>query len=315
MDTDLILFVSEETVWSYYKHEFDLSYQGKKILVWVGPSGEKIKDFFHFQSCIEFFLEKGIHRKAHLVAIGGGALSDFAGFVASTLLRGISWSVIPTTLLSMVDAAIGGKVAINTLAGKNLLGAFHLPLNLWLNLEFLKTLPLEEHQCGKGEILKYAFLDKEIFMTLKGKGDLSTLVPLCIKYKRELVEEDLKENGRRMFLNFGHTFGHAFEKIFMIGHGEAVILGIEFILVNFIKNEKLLKIFQELKETLGIPKNYQLSYYWPKIDKVAFLSYIFKDKKIKNLETMRLILLKDIGNPFVCEVTQTEISKQVMGFE
>lgn len=121
LKSDNILMVVDERIWSVYKEKLPLEryLENKKISTWVAPRGEEAKRIPEYEKCIEYFLENGVHRNAHLIAIGGGALSDMAGLVASTILRGIDWSIIPTTLLSMVDAAIGGKVAVNSRFGKN----------------------------------------------------------------------------------------------------------------------------------------------------------------------------------------------------
>ncbi|MEE2743098.1 MAG: 3-dehydroquinate synthase, partial [Bdellovibrionota bacterium] len=155
LPTDGIIFLADEEVWRIYGDLFNNLEEklGKKIIFLSLPQGEKVKNWDVFQSTIEKILNLGIHRNYHLIAFGGGALSDLAGFVASVLLRGISWSVIPTTLLSMVDASIGGKTAINSSLGKNLIGAFHNPDHIWLNPFFLESLPLKEKLNGFGEII------------------------------------------------------------------------------------------------------------------------------------------------------------------
>jgi 3-dehydroquinate synthetase len=140
LQTDTVLVIADHHVWTMYSKDILLEQiENKKVIFWKAADGEKVKNINDFQNAVEFFLDKGIHRKAHMVVIGGGATSDFGGFVASTILRGIQWSVIPTTLLSMVDASIGGKVAINSKLGKNLIGAFHLPSNVWICPKFIET--------------------------------------------------------------------------------------------------------------------------------------------------------------------------------
>ena len=132
--TDQILLVVDSRVWQHYQKALE-SYQpkNKTIILYKSLEGESTKTIEEYERGVEFFLEKGVHRKAHLLAIGGGATSDYAGFIAASLNRGIEWSVVPTTLLSMVDAAIGGKTGVNSKHGKNLIGAFHMPKNVWIN--------------------------------------------------------------------------------------------------------------------------------------------------------------------------------------
>ena len=240
IDTDLLLFVVDGKVWEKYGSHFDFKrdFPNKKVHLWKNPEGERTKLHSEYISCTDFFLEKGVHRHAHLIAVGGGATSDFAGFVAATLLRGISWSIIPTTILAMVDASLGGKVSINTKAGKNLLGAFHLPEKVWADLNFLKTLSPNEVRSGKGEILKYAYLDKGIYdAVMSSNGDLREIIPQCAEYKLKVTVSDFRERGQRKLLNLGHTFGHGLERIYNLPHGEAVMWGVVLICYLFHKEQ------------------------------------------------------------------------------
>ena len=224
LQTDTVLIIADHLVWSLYSKDIVLEkIENKKVLFWKASDGEKVKNITDFQNAIEFFLEKGIHRNAHMIVIGGGATSDFGGFVAATILRGIHWSIIPTTLLSMVDASIGGKVAINSKSGKNLLGAFHLPDHVWICPKFLETLPEVEKYSGMGEVLKYCFLDYKIYDLVISKTDMAQIIDECAKFKEKLTKEDLKEVGVRKTLNLGHTFGHAIEYIYNMPHGESVM--------------------------------------------------------------------------------------------
>ncbi len=231
-ETDTILLVVDQKVQKLYGKKIKI--KGKRVFTWITPQGEKSKSLDQYGKCLEYFLSQGIHRKAHLVAIGGGVTSDLAGFVASTLLRGISWSVVPTTLLAMVDASIGGKTGINSLSAKNQIGTFHFPENIWLDFQFLKTLPEEELVSGKGEILKYSFLSKEIGNFVDKKGFQLDLIEACAELKLKLVNEDPYETkGKRIVLNLGHSFGHAFESLWKLPHGIAVACGIGEILRLF----------------------------------------------------------------------------------
>ena len=219
LKTDGIIFLVDEFVWELYQDQLPLDIISqttkKRILLKTLPRGEKAKSFEVFERTCEELLEQGIHRNFHIIACGGGATSDISGFIAASLLRGLSWSVLPTTLLSMVDASIGGKTGINSRFGKNLIGAFHMPDHVWLNPLFLETLPQVESLNGYGEVLKYSFLDKEIQeVLLNSKSKIGEIIQLCANYKNKLVAEDFKEKGPRKYLNLGHTFGHAFEKMY-----------------------------------------------------------------------------------------------------
>jgi 3-dehydroquinate synthetase len=306
--TDTILIITDLDVWSLYHKELDLE-QGlkdKRVIVWKAPKGEKVKDFSEYQSCLEFFLAKGIHRNSHVIAFGGGATSDFAGFVASTLLRGIAWSIIPTTLLSMIDASIGGKVAINTGEGKNLVGSFHLPTNVWINSKFLKTLPDEEVKSGYGELMKYAFLNKDVHNEIsKDDFKISKAIELCSQYKLVLTEEDFKETGNRKILNLGHSFGHVLERYYHLCHGEAVMWGMV-LLFKILGRNDLLEEIQALKIKLS----------WTEVEPPwkhrhfpfeDIMENLRRDKKSSNKDSIDLILVESPGAPKIVNYKFEEI--------
>ena len=306
LDTDTVLLIVDHVIWSQYSKDLVLeSIENKKVIFWKSPDGEKVKNINDFQNAVEFFLEKGIHRKAHLVAIGGGAVSDFAGFIAATILRGISWSVIPTTLLSMVDASIGGKVAINSKSGKNLIGAFHMPTNVWICPKFLDSLPEVEKNSGLGEVLKYCFLDYKIYDLAIKKASLELIIDACAQFKQVLTEEDFKENGIRRILNLGHSFGHALEFIYNLPHGEAVMWGMVLVFKAF-GTEKNINDIAALKKALNIPGANPpwFNKEFP-IDKI--MTYLSKDKKISALSSIDLVVVHDIGNAQIERKTFEEI--------
>ena len=202
------------------------------------PAGETTKSPTHLQHIYDAALEAGIDRKTPVVALGGGVVGDLAGYAAATLLRGVPLVQVPTTLISLVDSAIGGKTGINHAAGKNLIGAFHQPHLVYADLEVLRTLPEREWFSGLAEVVKHALIaDAALFETLERHWDRvlardMALIPGILhraaQIKIEVVQEDERESGRRAILNFGHTFGHAIEKVAGYGaftHGEAVAIG------------------------------------------------------------------------------------------
>ncbi len=206
----------------------------------VLPPGEGTKDLAHFGRLVDDVLALGIERGTMLVALGGGVVGDIAGFAAATLLRGIDFVQIPTTLLAQVDSSVGGKTAINTAAGKNLLGAFYQPRLVLADTGSLATLPRRELRAGYGEVVKYGLMrDAAFFDWLEAEGRavcdleaaaLSRAVLVSCRMKAEIVAGDERETGGdRALLNFGHTFGHALEAETGFGdallHGEAVALG------------------------------------------------------------------------------------------
>lgn len=249
---------------------------------------EQSKNITEYSKIINYFLENNVTRNSSFLAIGGGATSDLAGFVASTILRGIGWSVIPTSLLAMIDAGIGGKVGINSNLGKNLIGAFHLPKDVFICTKFLETLPEIELVSGQGELLKYTILSKEIYDELLKNGFSDKSISLCVDFKMSIVEEDFKEGGKRKLLNLGHTFGHAIEKSLGLPHGIAVYYGLIFILELYAPD-----LLNRLLEIVKI-QNIHIS----KIEKInleKFASYLEVDKKRISPGKIEFIIPKEIG--------------------
>ncbi len=211
----------------------------KNVMELVLESGEKIKSEKYLKKLYDYLLSEKVSRSDFILACGGGVTSDLVGYLAATTLRGIRWGVVSTTLLGMVDAAIGGKTGINHESGKNLIGAFWQPSFVFCNVNYLQTLPERELFCGLGEIIKYAGLVGEPIMGLVNgmlknnsiydKKNLIKLIAESAQYKAEIVSRDEREGNLRMFLNLGHTFGHAIEKTLKykkLLHGEAVIIGL-----------------------------------------------------------------------------------------
>ena len=203
------------------------------------PSGEAHKSVATWASAVDAVLDEGIDRKTPIVALGGGVVGDLAGFVAASVLRGVPFVQVPTTLLAMVDSSVGGKVGVNHPRGKNLVGAFHQPRLVWAPLCTLATLPAEERVAGLGEVVKAALIaDEDLLARLErdaealAAGDVGALAPVvarCIAIKAAIVAQDEREGGVRAFLNAGHTVGHALEHATGYGtlrHGEAVALGL-----------------------------------------------------------------------------------------
>ncbi len=307
IESDLLLIVVDSKVWQIYSKSLEIVLpKDKQCLIFKSLEGESAKCFEEFENGIEFFLEKGIHRGAHLVAIGGGATSDYAGFLASSLLRGISWSIIPTTLLSMVDASIGGKTGLNSKHGKNLLGAFHMPENVWIDKSFLTSLPKEELKSGMGEVIKYGFLDKEVLNLIESGYELEDIIKACADAKERVVQEDFKEQGSRMSLNLGHTFGHALERIYDLSHGEAVFWGMAVIFKLFQENsQQYLMLLRRMSSRLGVEYGEPpwLNKTFP-VEKI--MEYLNKDKKKSSLNSVKIIKLKQLGE---FEVQNVEVSK------
>ncbi len=222
--------VTDETVAELYAPFL----QGLKV--WTFPAGEESKTMQTYFSGINWLADQGAKRDATLVAFGGGVVGDLAGFIAASYMRGISLWQIPTTLLSQVDSSVGGKVGVDLPQGKNMVGAFYPPERVFILLRTLETLPPRQFANGMAEVWKYAFiLDAEMVDVLEryplapGSDHLQAVVERCIWMKAEIVEKDEKETtGERAILNFGHTIGHALERMAEyrgILHGEAISIG------------------------------------------------------------------------------------------
>ena len=202
------------------------------------PSGEATKSFEQLHRLYDDILSWGIDRKTPIVAFGGGVVGDLAGFAAATSLRGLPLVQVPTTVIAQVDSSIGGKTGINHAAGKNLIGAFHQPELVFADPSLLASLPSREWFSGLAEVVKHALIDdaefvrwlEENWVRIEKRDEtvVRELVPRAAAIKAAIVAEDVLEHGRRSLLNFGHTFGHAIERIAGYGgftHGEAVALG------------------------------------------------------------------------------------------
>jgi 3-dehydroquinate synthetase len=197
----------------------------------VLPDGERGKTLAELERAAGLLLRAGATRRSLVVALGGGAVTDAAGFLAATFMRGIDWVAVPTTLLAMVDAAIGGKTAVNLPVAKNAVGAFHPPSAVLCDPAALRTLPGRELRSGMGEVVKYACLRPALLPLASRRRPDAALVAACARVKLEVVERDPNEKGERKLLNLGHTFGHGVEaagRFSRFTHGESVAIGIAF---------------------------------------------------------------------------------------
>lgn len=270
---------------------------------------EEQKNLEDYNRALEFFLKQGIHRNSRLYGIGGGATTDFAGFVAATILRGISWFAIPTSLLAMIDGSIGGKVALNMPQGKNLVGAFHAPEKIYICGDFLTTLPEEQWLSGKGEMLKYAFLSKDIHQLIMKKSSIGDIAAACARFKTQIVENDFREKGNRVLLNLGHTLGHAFEFHLNIPHGQAVAMGIKYLFLVF-GQDQMLEEWGKLVSALDMPEDkFQLQNY-PAFRRSQFLSLLDQDKK-RTERKLKLVLVREIGKCYTEEILLKDLHAQI----
>lgn len=202
---------------------------GYNVCKFVIPAGEASKCAQNLLAFLNFMASEQLTRKDAVIAFGGGVVGDLGGLSASLYLRGVKYVQVPTTLLAAVDSSVGGKTAIDIPAGKNLVGSFYQPTLVCCDTALMDSLPTDIYRDGCAEVIKYGMiLDKELYSTLHTLPfDRETVVARCVEIKRDVVQQDEFDNGLRGLLNFGHTFGHAIEKLsnFGVSHGEAVAKG------------------------------------------------------------------------------------------
>ncbi len=292
-----------------------LSNSGYTVKTITVPAGEQSKSIKQLEHIYNQLTALDINRSNMIIAFGGGVIGDLAGFAASTYLRGIPYVQIPTTLLAQVDSSIGGKTGVNLKSGKNLVGSFYQPQAVFIDPELLSTLPQEHWSNGMAEVIKYgAIKDKELFHMLMNSRDYSDLqqnleqvILKCVTIKKELVEEDEKDTGVRMLLNFGHTLGHVIENYFeysLYTHGEAVAIGMCVITHN---SEKMgLTTLSTYSKLVEICKKYKLPFEMPKMDIQKIREIIRLDKKFSD-KNANLIVLSDIGNSYIHKATANTV--------
>lgn len=295
----------------------------------VLPPGEATKDLAHFGRLVDDILAGGIERGTMLVALGGGVVGDIGGFAAATLLRGIDFVQIPTTLLAQVDSSVGGKTAINTAAGKNLLGAFYQPRLVLADTDTLATLPPRELRAGYAEIVKYGLIrDVEFFEWLETHGqavcDLESaattraILTSC-QMKAIIVAADEREEGDRALLNFGHTFGHALEAETGFGdrllHGEAVALGMVLafdfaVRCGIASGQDAYRVRHHLAAA-GLPTELTALGLTGAAAGGRLVAHMGKDKKVRD-GRITLILPRGIGEAFVMREAQAEALREFL---
>ncbi|MFI7343102.1 3-dehydroquinate synthase [Streptomyces sp. NPDC050085] len=288
----------------------DLAEQGFEAIVVQVPNAEEAKTAEVAAYCWKALGQSNFTRTDVIVGVGGGATTDLAGFVAATWLRGVRWIAIPTTVLAMVDAAVGGKTGINTAEGKNLVGAFHPPVGVLCDLAALDSLPVNDYVSGLAEIIKAGFIaderilelveeDPEAARTPQGPHT-SELIERAIKVKAEVVSSDLKESGLREILNYGHTLAHAIEKNerYKWRHGAAVSVGMLFAAelgrLGGRLDDATADRHRTVLASVGLPLTYRHDQ-WPKL-----LETMKVDKKSRG-DLLRFIVLDGQGKPTVLE--------------
>lgn len=306
-----VVIVTNPTVSGLHLEYLKEKISAKELSVVTIPDGEQYKHMKTIEDILEHCFEQKLNRNSLLIAFGGGVIGDMTGFAASIYQRGIDFVQVPTTLLSQVDASVGGKTGVNNKFGKNLIGAFHQPIAVNIDPHFLTTLPKREFGAGIAEIVKMAVtFNKDFFSWLEendlnDKENIKTAIAKSVETKAWVVCQDEKEKGLRAALNYGHTFGHVIENETNYNtylHGEAV--GIGMVMANelackigYMSEEEALRV-KKLLEKYDIPTDYKIE------DVEDFYEHFFLDKKSLD-NKIKFIVPKGIGD---CEITD-EISK------
>jgi 3-dehydroquinate synthase len=305
-----ILVVSNPQIFAIYGDTVVNSLQnaGFEVFSHAIPAGE---DYKHLESIVHLYdtaLENYLERSSALLALGGGVIGDMTGFAAATWLRGINFIQLPTSLLAMVDASIGGKTGVNHPKGKNLIGAFYQPKLVYIDPNVLKTLPEREFRAGMAEVIKYGVIwDEELFLGLEAAEKLDNLANITpellnsiitrsCQAKVDVVTQDEKEAGLRAILNYGHTIGHAIESLTgytSVNHGEAVAIGmvaagrlaVELGLWSQAESDRQNRLIEKTNLPTEIPQGLNIE---------EIIEALKSDKKVKD-GTVRFVLPSGIG--------------------
>jgi len=313
------LIVSNETVAPLYLDRVLPNFNGKKIATLELPDGEAHKNLATMQKVLDKLVASRANRDTTVVALGGGVVGDIAGFAAACYMRGVAFIQIPTTLLAQVDSSVGGKTGVNHPEGKNLIGAFHQPQAVMIDIDTLTTLPDRELKAGLAEVIKYgAICDIDFFRWLeenmpallaKEPAALIYAVRRSCELKAKVVAEDERESGRRAILNFGHTFGHAIEHCLGYGewlHGEAVAVGMVMAAELSGLSESDVERLRTLIAAAGLPVSP------PAIETDDWLRAMGMDKKVQQGE-LRFVLLKTLGDSHITSSYDDGRLRQIIG--
>ena len=312
--------VTESTVGPIYGEVITeiITKAGGEAFIYTFPAGEENKTLDTVKKVYEHLIINHFDRKDMLVALGGGVTGDLTGYTAATYLRGIDFIQIPTSLLSQVDSSVGGKTGVDFDSYKNMVGAFHQPKLVYINTSTLKTLTKRQFLSGMGEVIKHGLIKRRDFLdwlinnheAIKNYDDeaLKYMVYVNCDTKRQVVENDFKEQRERALLNMGHTLGHAIEKCvdFRLLHGECVALGsvasayISY-LKGYINNE-------DVKLIIDIHKLFELPVLEKLFENESVLSATLNDKKME-AGTIKFVVLKEVGNAIIDKsITREDMS-------
>ena len=305
------LIVISKKVYDLYYTRLNFSEDELFIL----KDGEKEKNYKNYLKIIEKAVELGLTRKDAMVAVGGGVAGDLTGFAASTYMRGIDFIQVPTTLLAQVDSSVGGKTGVDFQQYKNMVGAFHQPRLVYMNMSTLSSLPAEQFACGMGEILKTGLIcDEEFFRFVCREQKeikkldmkrIARMVRKCCEIKAGVVERDPKEQGERALLNLGHTVGHAVEKLknFTLLHGQCVGAGL--VAAAYLSMKRGLLTEEEYQEIRQGCADYDLPVHVDGLIPEEVLLATKKDKKMEQGH-IKFILMDGIGKSFIDKTVTDE---------
>jgi len=313
-----VVVVTNPTVAGFHLETLLKNLTATELHVVTIPDGEQYKTLATVETILNECFEHKLDRKSLLIAFGGGVIGDMTGFTASLYQRGIDFIQIPTTLLSQVDASVGGKTGVNNAYGKNLIGAFYQPKAVYIDPEFLKTLPEREFAAGVAEIVKMAVMfDKDYFEFLKNadwkdERILKEAIRKSVELKAWVVNQDEKEAGIRAVLNYGHTFGHVVENETNYNtylHGEAVAIGM--VMANALAVELGLFSQKEAEEVKALLQNASLPTEYVIKDVDDFYEHFFLDKKSAN-NSIKFILPDGMGGHKIVSDIDASLVKKVL---
>jgi 3-dehydroquinate synthase len=326
LDTAVTAIVTNPTVGKLYleRVETSLRHAGYHVIVVEIPDGEEYKNLASLALIYDRLLEARFERSAPVLALGGGVIGDLAGFAAATLLRGVPFVQLPTTLLAQVDSSVGGKTGVNHPAGKNLIGAFYQPRLVLIDIGTLKTLPRRELLAGLVEVIKYGvILDAELFATIETQLDrmlsldedlLRSVVRRCCALKAMVVQRDERESDYRSILNCGHTLGHALEALTGYQrylHGEAVAIGMAFAArLSFVRgycNAETMQRITQLLKRAGLPLEVP-----PEFSAQQLAQAIEGDKKVASGK-VKFVCIEELGRTRFEHLTGVEVVAALAG--
>lgn len=318
-----LCIVTDSNVGKLYENEVrkELEKTGNKVFSFTFTAGEENKNLDTVQNVYEYLIQNKFDRKDMLVALGGGVVGDLTGFAAATYLRGIPFIQIPTSLLAQVDSSIGGKTGVDFRAYKNMVGAFHQPKLVYMNISVLDSLNQRLFNSGFGEIIKHGLIkDKNYYnwlvqnVNLIRQHDADTLeemIAISCNIKREVVEIDPTEKGDRALLNFGHTLGHAVEKLmdFKLYHGECVVLGM-IAALKISVNRGLIKE-SEYQDAMQVFRAYEFPLSVKNISADDVINVSKNDKKM-DAGKIKFILLNQIGKAYIDQSVTDDEMRQAL---